>query len=151
MRWTRARAASGMGPRSRSASRIPARRSPKRERKPPAASPPEAIRSIQGRGGGTVGGSWVVIVARAISDPTRYRMLQEIRAAGEMTCGELHARFPLSQATVSHHIKTLQQAGLLRVRAEGLFRHLSAETARLSAFAAGGLPAPSAPRPPPAP
>jgi DNA-binding transcriptional ArsR family regulator len=81
----------------------------------------------------------VVIVARAISDPTRYRMLQEIRAAGEMTCGELHARFPLSQATVSHHIKTLQQAGLLRVRAEGLFRHLSAETARLSAFAAGVL------------
>src|SRR5260370_21378 len=30
-------------------------------------------------------------------------MLQEIRAAGEMTCGEPHARFPLSQATVAHH------------------------------------------------
>lgn len=86
-----------------------------------------------------MGGSWVVLVARAIADPTRYRMLQEIRAAGEMTCGELHARFPLSQATVSHHIKTLQQAGLLRVRAEGLFRHLSAESSRLSAFAAGVL------------
>jgi DNA-binding transcriptional ArsR family regulator len=86
-----------------------------------------------------LGESWVVIVARALSDPTRYRMLQEIRAAGEMTCGELHARFPLSQATISHHIKTLQQAGLLRVRAEGLFRHLSAESSRLSAFAAGVL------------
>jgi len=86
-----------------------------------------------------LGESWVVIVARALSDRTRYRMLQEIRAAGEMTCGELHARFPLSQATISHHIKTLQQAGLLRVRAEGLFRHLSAESSRLSAFAAGVL------------
>jgi ArsR family transcriptional regulator len=83
--------------------------------------------------------SRVVKVARAIADPTRYRMLQEIRAAGEMTCGELQARFPLSQATVSHHIKTLQQAGLLRIRAEGLFRHLSAEAACVSAFANGLL------------
>jgi ArsR family transcriptional regulator len=83
--------------------------------------------------------SRVVKVARAIADPTRYRMLQEIRAAGEMTCSELQARFTLSQATVSHHIKTLQQAGLLRIRAEGLFRHLSAEDACVSAFANGLL------------
>ncbi|HXN55167.1 MAG TPA: metalloregulator ArsR/SmtB family transcription factor [Myxococcales bacterium] len=79
--------------------------------------------------------SRVVKVARAIADSTRYRMLQEIQAAGEMTCGELQARFPLSQATVSHHIKTLEQAGLLRVRPQGLFRHLSAEPGCVSAFA----------------
>jgi ArsR family transcriptional regulator, arsenate/arsenite/antimonite-responsive transcriptional repressor len=83
--------------------------------------------------------SRVVKVARAIADSTRYRMLQEIRAAGEMTCGELQARFPLSQATVSHHIKTLEQAGLLRIRAQGLFRHLSAEPGCVLAFANGLL------------
>lgn len=81
--------------------------------------------------------SRVVQVARAIADPTRYRMLQQIRSAGEMTCGELQARFPLAQATISHHVKTLQQAGLLRVRAAGLFRHLSAEPGCVSAFANG--------------
>jgi ArsR family transcriptional regulator len=81
--------------------------------------------------------SWVVQVARALADATRYRMLQEIRAAGEMNCSELKAHFPLSQATVSHHIKTLQQAGLVRIRAQGLFRYLSAEPARLAAFASG--------------
>jgi ArsR family transcriptional regulator len=80
---------------------------------------------------------WMVQVARALADATRYRMLQEIRAAGEITCSALQARFPLAQATVSHHIKTLQQAGLVRIRAQGLFRHLSAEPARLAAFASG--------------
>src|ERR1700687_4204845 len=79
--------------------------------------------------------SWMVQVARALADATRYRMLQEVRAAGEITCSELQARFPLSQRTVSHHIKTLQQAGLVRTRAQGLFRHLSAEPERLAAFA----------------
>jgi ArsR family transcriptional regulator len=81
--------------------------------------------------------SWMVQVARALADATRYRMLQEIRAAGEITCSALKARFPLSQATVSHHVKTLQQAGLVRIRAQGLFRHLSAEPERLAAFATG--------------
>lgn len=80
---------------------------------------------------------WMVQVARALADATRYRMLQEIRAAGEITCSALQARFPLSQATVSHHVKTLQQAGLVRIRAQGLFRHLSAEPAQLAAFASG--------------
>jgi ArsR family transcriptional regulator len=80
---------------------------------------------------------WMVQVARALADATRYRMLQEIRAAGEITCSALQARFPLSQATVSHHVKTLQQAGLVSIRAQGLFRHLSAEPGRLAAFANG--------------
>src|SRR5260370_17120348 len=66
-------------------------------------------------------------------------MVKEMRGGGEMTWRGVGARFTLSQATVSHHIKTLQQAGLLRIRAEGLFRHLSAEDACVSAFANGLL------------
>lgn len=79
----------------------------------------------------------MVQVARALADPTRYRMLQEIRAAGEMTCSQLQSRLPLSQATVSHHIKTLARAGLVHVRVDGLFHHVSADPARLAAFADG--------------
>ena len=77
------------------------------------------------------------MVARALADPARYRILREIRAAGEMTCGQLQALLPLSQATVSHHIKTLQRAGLVHVRVDGLFHHVSADHGRLAAFANG--------------
>ena len=104
-----------------------------------------------GRKGAGVDERWLLQVARALADPTRYRMLHEIRCAGEITCGELQAHFPLSQATISHHLKTLQRAGLVRVRAEGLFRHVSAEPERLAAFASGvvsqlGAPAAAHPR-----
>ena len=60
-------------------------------------------------------------VARALADPTRFRLLRTIAAAGELSCRELVARLPVSQATVSHHLKVLADAGLVTVRQEGTF------------------------------
>lgn len=68
----------------------------------------------------------LVGIARALADPTRYRMLQEIRARGEMTCSDVHECFKLAQPTISHHLNTLKKAGLIKVRKEGVFHHLSA-------------------------
>lgn len=64
-----------------------------------------------------------VRVAKALSDPTRFQLLRAIAGRAELSCQELVARFPLAQATVSHHLKILSGAGLVSVRKEGAFHH----------------------------
>lgn len=59
-------------------------------------------------------------VARALGDPTRLRLVRLI-ARGEISCRELTRRVGLAQATVSHHLKILAQAGLVTARKEGSF------------------------------
>ena len=59
-------------------------------------------------------------VARALGDPTRVRLVRLI-AKGEISCQELTRRIGLAQATVSHHLKILAQAGLVVARKEGSF------------------------------
>jgi ArsR family transcriptional regulator, arsenate/arsenite/antimonite-responsive transcriptional repressor len=65
-------------------------------------------------------------VLKALADPKRFRMLQEIAAAGELTCGQVGELFPLSQPTISHHLKILTAAGLLVVRESGQHHFISA-------------------------
>jgi ArsR family transcriptional regulator len=77
-----------------------------------------------------------VKVAKALADPTRFRMLQEIRGKGSLNCTQLCGCFPLSQPTISHHVKTLEAAGLLAIRKEGQYHVLTANEQRLAAFMA---------------
>jgi ArsR family transcriptional regulator len=65
--------------------------------------------------------SAVVRVARALGDPTRFRLLRAIAARDEVSCAELTAHARLAQATVSHHLKVLSGAGLVSARREGAF------------------------------
>ncbi len=65
--------------------------------------------------------SAAVRVSRALADPTRFRLLREIAAHPEISCRELVARFTVAQATVSHHLKVLSEAGLVAARREGPF------------------------------
>ena len=58
-------------------------------------------------------------VFKALGDPVRLRLLSMIasRAGGEVCVCDLTAAFDLSQPTISHHLKLLQQAGLIDSRA----------------------------------
>jgi ArsR family transcriptional regulator len=76
----------------------------------------------------------ILKIAKALSDPTRLRMLREITASGEISCGELAARFPISQPTVSHHLKVLEEAGLVSARREGQFHYFKAVAGALVEF-----------------
>jgi ArsR family transcriptional regulator len=67
-----------------------------------------------------------VRIAKALADPTRYQLLLAIAAAKELSCAELVERFPVAQATVSHHLKVLASAGLVLVRKSGQFHHYRA-------------------------
>jgi ArsR family transcriptional regulator len=77
----------------------------------------------------------VLRVARALADPTRFRLLRAIAAQAEISCRELVARFPVSQATVSHHLKVLADAGLVAVRQEGPYHLYRAVGGALAAHA----------------
>ena len=57
-------------------------------------------------------------VLKALSDPTRRRVLQLLRER-EMSAGELAGHFALSKPTLSGHFAVLREAGLVDVQREG--------------------------------
>lgn len=65
-------------------------------------------------------------ISKALADPRRFEILEEIAASGEMCCGDVAECFPVAQATVSHHLKELTNAGLIETRSEGQFKYLRA-------------------------
>jgi DNA-binding transcriptional ArsR family regulator len=56
-------------------------------------------------------------VFRALADPTRRQILQDLRA-GEMTAGDIVARFSISGPSISRHLTILKAAGLATERRE---------------------------------
>lgn len=57
-------------------------------------------------------------VYRALGDPTRRRVLELLRD-GDMTAGELAARFELSWPTMSGHFSVLREADLISAERRG--------------------------------
>ena len=74
----------------------------------------------------------LVRALRALGDATRFRMVQGIAAAGELSCGQVAELFDVSQPTISHHLNVLVEAGVLSVRVEGKHRYTSVNQALVS-------------------
>ncbi len=70
-------------------------------------------------------------VLYALSDPTRLELVRQLDRDGERACGTFGACG--NKATLSHHFKVLREAGLIRVRAEGVYRHLTLRKQDLNA------------------
>ena len=64
-------------------------------------------------------------IAKAIADPQRFAILCSISERDEVPCKMLVAEFPITQATISHHLKELVAAGLIRSRRQGQMAILS--------------------------
>ena len=77
----------------------------------------------------------LVRALRALGDTTRFRMVREIAAGGELCCGEVAERFDVTQPTISHHLKVLCAAGVLSVRCQGKHRFISVNQPLLSNLA----------------
>ncbi|MDE1163273.1 MAG: winged helix-turn-helix domain-containing protein [Acidobacteriaceae bacterium] len=62
-------------------------------------------------------------IARVLSDPKRFGILEQVAKnkceSGYTPCSMLKAHECLSPATISHHLKELQESGLVDVAREG--------------------------------
>jgi ArsR family transcriptional regulator len=74
-------------------------------------------------------------VARALADPQRFAILERIASArGELPCKTIVRELPISQATVSHHLKELAEAGLIELRREAQCVYLSLRKPTIEAY-----------------
>jgi ArsR family transcriptional regulator len=65
-------------------------------------------------------------ITRALADPRRFAILQQIAASGScLACSALAQHEVISPATVSHHLKELSEAGLIRMERDGRASRLS--------------------------
>jgi ArsR family transcriptional regulator len=60
-------------------------------------------------------------ITRALADPRRMEILQRIASEEEVGCSTLACESQVSQPTVSHHLKELASAGLIKSRRSAKF------------------------------
>jgi ArsR family transcriptional regulator len=90
---------------------------------------------------------------KALADPRRFELLERIAKNNcPLGCSQALSAMPISAATLSHHIKELETAGLIEVRREGKFHFLSLRpgvletlASTLSLLETAGCPPPPAP------
>jgi ArsR family transcriptional regulator, arsenate/arsenite/antimonite-responsive transcriptional repressor len=65
------------------------------------------------------------VILKALADPRRYELLEKIaKAACPLGCAQAQAALKIAPATLSHHIKELENAGLIDVTRAGKFHYL---------------------------
>ncbi|SEF66337.1 transcriptional regulator, ArsR family [Halpernia humi] len=61
----------------------------------------------------------IAILAKALGHPARIAILQYLATVNTCICGDIVNELPLSQPTVSQHLKELKNAGLIKGNIEG--------------------------------
>ena len=65
-------------------------------------------------------------ILKAIGDPRRMEIVERLSASQNCTaCTCLRETLPISAATLSHHIKELETAGLIEIERHGKFADLT--------------------------
>ncbi len=67
----------------------------------------------------TVKDNKIAMYAKALSHPARVAILRVLMQKKSCVCGDIVDELPLSQSTVSQHLKELKTAGLIQGEIEG--------------------------------
>ncbi len=81
-------------------------------------------------------GSQFDLIAKALADPRRMALLETMAAEQACPCQRLTEMFPVSKATISHHIKELVRAGLIDANRQGQYLHCEVRRDVLEAYSA---------------
>jgi ArsR family transcriptional regulator len=73
-------------------------------------------------------------ISKALSDETRLRIFEALSATDRMNCGEIVSLRGVTPATVTHHLKILNDAGLIACRREGQFVYSHAVPERIAVY-----------------
>jgi ArsR family transcriptional regulator len=78
----------------------------------------------------------VQLIARALADPRRYEILKKIVSNGgtSTACTAMRECIDISPATLSHHMKELETAGLVHATKDGKFVNYAPKPQVLKAF-----------------
>jgi DNA-binding transcriptional ArsR family regulator len=74
------------------------------------------------------------LISRALADPRRYKIFKQIAARSCTACADVRAHQPISAATLSHHMKELEAAGLIDIARQGKFANLTLKRDVLQAY-----------------
>ena len=75
-------------------------------------------------------------IAKALADARRLAILERIAARGDAACQHLCEAFPVTQPTMSHHLRLLTEVGLIEMRRDGQYAHYRLRTEVVEAYVA---------------
>lgn len=73
-------------------------------------------------------------IFKALSHPTRIKILKHLKNINECVCGEIVDIFPFSQSTISQHLKHLRDSGIVKGEINGPSTCYCIDTVKLDKF-----------------